>query len=135
MSKVRILIVADDAALAAQTGAMLRDSGLYEVLIGNESSRAVEIAHTFHPRVILLDLDTSPKRAKGAAEALASDPFLRHVPILFLTSLVPGGQAGLGQLASGGMRLVSKPVDPERLLQSVAQFAPTAPREATPRDA
>ncbi|MEO7166709.1 MAG: hypothetical protein ABI787_03220 [Spartobacteria bacterium] len=122
MRKSRILIVADDTDLTGQSSFTLRDSGLYEVLVESEPASALNAARDFQPRIILLDLDAPNEHTRSFAEEAASDPFLRHVPVLFFTSLLDGTQSSLGHLPSGGRRLLGKPLNPDRVLQTIATF-------------
>jgi DNA-binding response OmpR family regulator len=124
MSKRRVLIVDDDKNLSRLSGMILENSGKYEVMIVNESSRALSAAIEFRAEVMLLDVDMPGKCGGDLAQEAAQDSRLRGIPILFLTGLVSPKEAGARPLESGGMKFLSKPVDPALLVATVDGLAP-----------
>lgn len=120
MNKTRVLIVDDDPNLSRLAGMILENSGLYEVMIVNQATRALAAARQFQPAVMLFDVDMPEKTGGDLAREAAVDAQLRDIPILFLTGLVSREEAGAQQLESGGMRFLSKPVEPALLLSCVA---------------
>jgi DNA-binding response OmpR family regulator len=119
MSKRRVLIVDDDTNLSRLSGMILENSGKYEVMIVNESARALPAAWQFQPSVMLLDVDMPGKSGGDLAREAALDSRLRHIPILFLTGLVTHEETGNRPLESGGMKFLPKPVEPALLLATV----------------
>jgi CheY-like chemotaxis protein len=124
MAKRRVLVVDDDANLSRLSGMILENSGRYEVMIVNESARALPAALQFQPDVMLLDIDMPNKSGGDIAREAALDSRLRHIPILFLTGLVSCEEAGARPLESGGMKFLAKPVEPALLLSTVGDLAP-----------
>lgn len=124
MSKRRVLIVDDDVNLSRLSGMILENSGTYEVMIVNESVRALSAALQFRPDVMLLDVDMPGKDGGDLAREAANDSRLRDIPILFLTGLVSQEEAGSSPLERGGMKFLSKPVEPALLLATVGRLAP-----------
>jgi len=120
MSKRRVLIVDDDANLSRLSGMILENSGDYEVMIVNESLRALPAALQFRPDVMLFDVDMPGKSGGDLASEAALDPRLREVPILFLTGLVRPDETTAGPIVSGGMQFLAKPVDSAQLLAAIA---------------
>jgi len=123
MSKRRVLIVDDDLNLSRLAGMILENSGKYEVMIVNQSTRALAAAVQFHAEVMLLDVDMPGKGGGDLAREAALDSRLRDVPILFLTGLLRSDETPNGPIERGGMMFLSKPVDPAQLLTSVASLA------------
>src|SRR3979411_666504 len=107
MSKRRVLIVDDDKNLSRLSGMILENSGKYEVMIVNESARALSAAIEFRAEVMLLDVDMPGKCGGDLAQEAARDSRLRDIPILFLTGLVSPEEAGTRPLESGGMKFLS----------------------------
>jgi len=103
---------------------ILENSGQYEVMIVNQSARALPAAVQFRPDVMLLDVDMPGKSGGDLASEAANDSRLRHIPILFLTGLVSHEEAGARPLESGGSKFLAKPVDPALLLAEVGRLAP-----------
>jgi len=124
MSKRRVLVVDDDVNLSRLAGMILENSGQYEVMIVNESARALPAAVQFRPDVMLLDVDMPGKDGGDLAREAANDSRLRNIPILFLTGLVSQEEAGTNPLESGGMTFLAKPVEPALLLSEVGRLAP-----------
>lgn len=127
MSKRRVLIVDDDTNLSRLSGMILENSGKYEVMIVNESARALPAAWQFQPSVMLLDVDMPGKSGGDLAREAAADSRLRDIPVLFLTGLVRHREAGNALLESGGMKFLAKPVDPAVLLAEVDRLVSNCP--------
>ncbi|MEN3370016.1 MAG: hypothetical protein V7609_2159 [Verrucomicrobiota bacterium] len=124
MSKRRVLVVDDDVNLSRLAGMILENSGKYQVMIVNQSARALPAALHFRPDAMLLDIDMPGKDGGDLAQEAASDPRLRDIPILFLTGLVSHAEAGARPMMSGGMKFLAKPVEPALLLASVSNLIP-----------
>jgi CheY-like chemotaxis protein len=124
MSMRRVLIVDDDVSLSRLSGMILENSGKYEVMIVNESVRALPAALQFRPTVMLLDVDMPGKSGGDLAREAAMDSRLRDIPILFLTGLVTHEETGDRPFESGGMKFLPKPVEPALLLATVDGLAP-----------
>jgi CheY-like chemotaxis protein len=119
MNKSRILVVDDEPNLSGLVRLFLEKSLRYQVQVENRSSHAIAAARAFHPDLILLDVDMPGKDGGEVAADLHADPSLRHVPILFLTSLISREEAGNEMTMRGGMRFLAKPVTPKSLIEAV----------------
>jgi DNA-binding response OmpR family regulator len=124
MSKRRVLIVDDDVNLSRLSGVILENSGKYEVMIVNQSARALTAAIQFRAEAMLLDVDMPGLGGGDLARDAALDSRLRDVPILFLTGLLRRDETPTGPIERGGMKFLSKPVDPVQLLASVDALVP-----------
>ena len=124
MSKRRVLIVDDDKNLSRLAGMILENSGKYEVMIVNQSARALAAAIQFRAEVMLLDVDMPGLSGGDLAREAAMDSRLRDVPILFLTGLVRRDETLDGSIESGGRQFLAKPVDPAQLLAAVGSLLP-----------
>ncbi|HSH38322.1 MAG TPA: response regulator [Chthoniobacterales bacterium] len=122
MTKTRVLIVDDDVNLSRLSAMILENSGSYEVLTEKDSRRALAVARQFRPELMLLDVDMPHKGGGDLAREIKSDPVFRDVPVLFLTGLLSKSEAGEGEIESGGMPFLAKPVMPEVLLASVRRL-------------
>jgi CheY-like chemotaxis protein len=127
MTKTRVLIVDDDVNLSRLSAMILENSGSYEVLTEKDSRRALSVARQFKPEIMLLDVDMPEKSGGELADDAGRDPYLRNVPILFLTGLLSKSEAGDRQLESGGRSFLSKPVMPDVLLDCVGKLVPFTP--------
>lgn len=117
MSKPKILIVDDDKSLLSLTRMLLDKMGSFDTCIEHRSFAALATAQVFNPDLVLLDVDMPGKDGGDVAAELHADPMLRNVPVIFLTSLVSKDEAGM----RNGVRYLSKPVNPQLLLQAVRE--------------
>ncbi|MEO6738725.1 MAG: response regulator [Chthoniobacteraceae bacterium] len=117
MSKPKILIVDDDKSLLSLTRTLLEKLGSFETCTEHRSFAALATARTFCPDLVLLDVDMPGKDGGDVAAELGADAVLSRVPIIFLTSLVSKDEAGV----RNGVRYLSKPVNPQLLLQAVRE--------------
>jgi CheY-like chemotaxis protein len=124
MSKRRVLVVDDDVNLSRLAGMILEGSGKYEVMIVNQSARALAAAIHFKAEVMLLDVDMPGLGGGDLAREAALDSRLRDVPVLFLTGLVRPEETNAGPIESGGMQFLAKPVDPAQLLAALGALLP-----------
>ena len=120
MSKSRILVVDDDPKLSGLVAVILSRIGGYEVLEENRSFAAVQTALTFCPHLVLLDVDMPGKDGGVIYNEMNNHPLLRGIPLVFVTSLVSKKEAGI----RNGKRYLSKPVDPNTLLETVRSLCP-----------
>lgn len=120
MSKSRILVVDDDPKLSGLLAVILDRVGGYEVREENRSFAALQTARSFRPHLILLDVDMPGKDGGAVFNEISVDPVLNGTPIIFVTSLVSKAEAGV----RNGRRYLSKPVDPNTLLETVRSICP-----------
>lgn len=119
MNKSRILIVDDEPNLSGLVRLFLEKTQRFEVRVENRSAHALAVAREFRPDMVLLDVDMPGKDGGEVAREIQSEPALRGVPILFLTSLISRTEAGEGMTLRAGMRFLSKPVNPKVLVDTV----------------
>ncbi len=102
----KILVVDDEAAIGLVLQAGLELNG-FEVMYEERSRNAIKSCLEFQPDLILLDVEMPFKDGGEVAADLESHPLLKHIPVMFLTSLVSKEEAG--QNASG-RTFLSKPI-------------------------
>ena len=124
MAKRRILVVDDDVNLSRLAAVILESSGKYDVMVVNQSHRAIAAALQFQAEALLLDVDMPGLSGGDLALEAARDSRLRDVPILFLTGLLSHAETGHGSIKSGGKQFLAKPVNPEELLASMDSLLP-----------
>ena len=81
----RILVVDDDPDIVELLDYNLRKEG-YEVRTAPDGRKAVEIARTFHPELVLLDIMMPHLDGIEAGRQLRALPDLRQTYILYLTA-------------------------------------------------
>ena len=109
----RILVV-DDNLDAAQSLAMLLQMDGHETAVAHDGQRALEVAQSFSPQVILLDIGLPLMNGYEVAKQLREQPWGRAIKLIAVT--------GWGQdqdrqqaLAAGFDHHLTKPLDPARL--------------------
>ena len=116
MDKIKILVVDDDPKLSRLVRLILEKTQMYEVCEVNNSLQALNVARTFKPQAVLLDVDMPGKDGGQVAREMAADSSLGGVPVLFLTSLVSLSEAGEQEVIRGDKRFLAKPVSPRALI-------------------
>ena len=119
MSKTKILIVDDDIAASRLLGLGLEKTGAFEVKVENTATHALSRAREFRPDVILLDVCMPGEDGGDVAFHIHADATLRSTPIIFLTSLVSGQEAGSKQVQRGGYEFLSKPASIAKVTECI----------------
>ncbi len=117
----RILVVDNEPASTRLVRLTLGRSGLFEVCEVNDPTRALLTARRFQPHLALLDVEMPGLDGGGVARQLRGDAAFRHLPILFMTSLVTPEEAE-GQIYAAGSRVLAKPVTISKLMQSISEM-------------
>lgn len=119
MSKKRILIVDDDLACARILKAGLEQTRQYDVCTESRATHALRVAREFTPDLVLLDVCMLDGDGGDVAFHLRRDERLRHVPIVFLTSIVSAEEAQNGNALRGAFHYLAKPVRLDRVIACI----------------
>lgn len=120
MTKKRILIVDDDAALTMAVRLNLEDTGKYEVMVENQSIHALKTAREFLPQLIILDVIMPGKDGGDVLAELKADRAMRNVPVIMLTALVSKTDTNAGAVVESDQEvMLAKPVDLDVLIQCI----------------
>jgi CheY-like chemotaxis protein len=119
MKTMKILTVDDNPNILAMVKMALEQTGRYEVQTENHSTQALTAALAYRPDLVLLDIDMPTKDGGDVAAEIQSQPTLRNVPLVFLTSLVAPNEHDLDGHVCGNAMVIAKPVRPEKLIQTV----------------
>jgi CheY-like chemotaxis protein len=87
----KILLVDDDEAVTTYLAAKIGTA--YEVIATNVAQRALALAQSQHPDLVICDVDMPGLDGGDLAAALARDPATRDIPLLFLTALMSPAEA------------------------------------------
>jgi DNA-binding response OmpR family regulator len=123
----KILVVDDEISIGQVLKSGLGKHG-FTVRYEAHSTDAITACLDFHPDLIILDLDMPIKDGGQVASELQSQPTLRHIPVIFLTSLV--SQEESAKRNAAGEILLAKPIsiaDLAARIMTVLQSVP-APR-------
>ncbi len=110
MSKMKILVVDDEASLTRMLRRNLEETGKYEVREENSGAHAYVAAQEFQPDLILLDVMMPDADGGAVAALIEEDESLKHIPIVFLTAIVQKEEAEDTGSDIGGRTFLAKPV-------------------------
>jgi CheY-like chemotaxis protein len=120
MSAQRKILIVDDNELNLKLCcAILKDR--YRVFTAARAEEALESAKRLLPDLILMDLQLPGIDGLTATRRLKSDPDLKAIPVIALTSFAMVGDREKA-LAAGCDEYISKPIDIKRLKSMVARF-------------
>jgi two-component system cell cycle response regulator len=105
----RILVVDDIEANVRLLEAKL-EADYYQVITANDGVRALELAASEQPDIILLDVMMPGLDGFQVCRRLKEDPLTRHIPVVLVTAL-DGRQDRIGGLDAGADEFLTKPVD------------------------
>jgi two-component system cell cycle response regulator DivK len=116
----RILIVEDQEDNRRILRDLLSNAGfvLIEATTGEEG---VRMAQAHRPDLILMDVQMPGLDGHEATRRIKSQPDLRHIPIIVVTSYAMSGDDTKAR-AAGADGYVAKPFSPRELLRTVRKF-------------
>ena len=113
----KILVVDDEEKFTKLYSTILMKEG-YEVVTASGAERGLELAVSSQPDLILLDVMMPSVDGPEMLERLAADARTKHIPVIFLTSLIKEGEA---QAEIGGHTYISKSAPREKFIAEVKQ--------------
>ena len=120
-SKRSVLVVEDDPELNSLVGAYAQICG-FHYLSALDGARALFEARENAPSAIILDLMLPDIDGFEICRRLKDDPTTSHIPVIILTALDDPGQRDKGR-ACGAAEYLTKPFDPDQLIQSISHYA------------
>lgn len=123
----KILLIDDEEGFTQLLKMNLEKTGNFEVMIENDSTKAVATARSFQPDIVLLDV-VMPGMDGGDVQAQFQADFnLKKTPVIMLTALVDSAELSEGAVAQSGTSIVlPKPVDLPLLLRVIDESTLTA---------
>ncbi len=113
----RVLVVDDEPEITEIVATFLSESG-YQVTVENDPLKALQVAQTISPDVVLLDIMMPGADGYDVCGQIKQDPKLAHTPIIFLTGKDRNDDMGKSFKVGGDM-FIKKPFSCERLLEIV----------------
>ena len=123
----RILIVDDDRRVLTLYSTILEREG-YEVLTAADARRALELAASAQPSLILLDVMIPAIDGADAFAYLSSNSTTSEIPVIFLTSLVKEDEVKAGGGTIGGREYISKSTSMPKFVATVKEALSRTPR-------
>jgi DNA-binding response OmpR family regulator len=119
MATARILAVDDSSTILEMITAILTGGG-YEVITAVDGAEALEKARAENPDLILLDVMLPKLDGYRVCRLLKFDQKYKHIPIIMLTAKSEE-QSMVTGLRTGANKYLTKPVEPAKLLEAVAE--------------
>ena len=117
----RVLIV-EDNELNMKLFSDLLDAHGYETAQTREGLKAIEMARTFKPDLILMDIQLPEVSGLEVTKWLKDDSELKDIPVVAVTAFAMKGDEK--RIRDGGCEAyISKPITVSSFLQTVRQFA------------
>jgi len=124
LANTKILVVDDSLVNLALLDDMLERNG-FQVLLANTGERALQMAHSERPDIILLDVIMPGWDGYETCERLKADNELSAIPVLFLSGLGET-ENKVRALQVGAVDYVSKPFQEQELMARVRTHAELA---------
>ncbi len=119
------VLVVDDEPKARQAVIDLLSSEGYAVVAAGDVKTGLEMAAAHRPDAIVLDIIMPERDGWSMLRSLKSDPELCEIPVILVTVL---GDREMG-LAFGAVDHLTKPINPQRLLDTINAFTAAGDRE------
>jgi len=121
--KKKILIIDDNEVITKFVKSSLEALGLYQVMVAHSGHQGIEIAHSFAPDIIFLDIVMPDLDGASVAECMREDHLLSNTPIIFLTGIISQEEATKSDGIIGGEKYLAKPMTREQLVDCIKQYA------------
>ena len=121
MEKKKILIVDDEERFTELVKLNLEGTGKFEVKIQNKGSLALDVARTFNPDLILLDILMPDIDGGEVAFQVREDERTKDIPIVFLTAVAQASEVEDRRGSIGGFPFIAKPVSTENLIHVIEE--------------
>lgn len=128
---MRILLVDDDEDIRFLGGVVASRTEGITVTTAESGEEGLRLARSGSPDVILLDVFLGDMEGREVLEHLRREESTRGIPVVFLTGASGGARSEL--LGLGALGVISKPLQPEILVEEIRAFLEEAPA-VPPRD-
>jgi len=128
--KATILLIEDNEQNRYLATFLLEQRG-HEVVPAESGPLGLELAATIRPDLILLDIQLPGMDGHAVARALKSDPRLKSIPIVAVTSYAMVGDREK-VFAAGAEGYIEKPINPETFVTEVERFLRPPEKEPAP---
>ena len=126
----KILVVDDEEKFTKLYSTILMKEG-YEVVTASGAQKGFDLAVSAQPNLILLDIVMPSVDGAEALKTLSEDARTKHIPVIFLTSLIKEGEADDSQGEVGGREYISKSAPNDKIVARVKQALSATQRVAS----
>lgn len=128
--KAKILLIEDNAENRYLVTFLLQQRG-HEIIPAESGPLGLKLAAEIQPDLILLDIQLPGMDGHAVARTLKSDPQLKHIPVVAVTSYAMVGDREKC-LAAGAEGYIEKPINPESFVAEVERFIVSSRKETVP---
>jgi len=128
--KGTILLIEDNEQNRYLATFLLEAHG-YTVVPAVDGPMGIELAGQVSPQLILLDIQLPSMDGYAVAGALRTQPALRRIPIVAVTSYAMAGDRERA-LAAGCNGYIEKPINPETFVSEMEYYLKAARKEVAP---
>lgn len=120
MFKKKILLIDDEEDFCFFVKKNLEQTREFEVITTTSGEEGIKLARLKKPDLVLLDILMPKVTGPDVVEVLLNDQKTKNIPVIFLTAMVTQREIGVESMKNiGGRDFIAKPVDTERLLNSI----------------
>lgn len=128
--KAKILLIEDNAENRYLVTFLLQQRG-HEIVPAESGPQGLELAAQVRPDLILLDIQLPGIDGHAVARALKSDPSLKHIPVVAVTSYAMVSDREKC-LAAGAEGYIEKPINPDSFVAEIERFLAPLLKDSTP---
>ncbi len=115
----RIMVIDDEAGFTDLLKMNLEKKGRYEVNVQNDPAQALEVARSWQPNLILLDVVMPGMDGGEVLARFQAEETLRDVPVIFITATMSDRGVKDRKGTIGGRPFVAKPIDFKKLARQI----------------
>ena len=113
-----LILIADDSPTEIYVLKMMLEKYDHEIIIAEDGEQAVDIAHSRHPDLILMDIVMPKLNGFQATRRLTKDPDTESIPIIIVSSKNQETDKLWG-MRQGAKGYLGKPVTEEQLILEI----------------
>lgn len=113
-----LILIADDSPTEVYVLKKILEKHDHQVIIADDGEQAMELTHSKHPALILMDIVMPKLNGFQATRRLSKDPATQNIPIIIVSSKNQETDQLWG-LRQGAKGYLSKPVTEEQLITEI----------------
>jgi len=120
MGNKRILVIEDNELNMKLVRGLLQ-MAKYNIPEATDAESGMHMVGEHHPALVLMDIQLPGMDGLSATRTILSNPDLKHIPIVALTSYAMQGDEQKA-LEAGCIGYITKPIDTRNFLKTISQF-------------
>ncbi len=115
--KKTVLVVDDEEHVRSLLNRILSRS--YNVIEASDGKLAVDITHSQHPDIILMDIMMPKMNGDVACHIIKSNPLTANIPVIMVTALDHDLNRKLSLDIMGANEYITKPFETQKLMETI----------------